>query len=217
LRDLGINMNLAPVLDVCPGEAYFMARRSYGCLPEVVSRWGRLVISLLQEEGIAACGKHFPGLGSAVLDPHERLPRVDRSLDEIRKQDLPPFREAAAAGVAAIMTSHTIYPALDSEQPATLSPRILTELLRGEIGYQGVIITDDLEMGAIEKEGPLEEAALQAFEAGADMLLICHDHRKIKKAYNRMGQAMADGRITGHRLAGSLQRIADLRNRFLVV
>jgi beta-N-acetylhexosaminidase len=215
LRGIGINMNLAPVLDVCPEEGgYFMERRSLGCSPQIVSRWGRLVISLMQEEGVAACGKHFPGLGAAVLDPHERLPRVDRSLAEIREQDLPPFREAAAAGVAAIMTSHTIYPALDPAQPATLSHRILTGLLREEIGYQGVIITDDLEMGAIENEGPLEEAALQAFVAGADLLLICHDHQKVRKAHRQLAAVSAAGRIAAGRLAVSLQRIADLRHRF---
>ncbi|MEJ2031846.1 MAG: beta-N-acetylhexosaminidase [Deltaproteobacteria bacterium] len=215
LREVGINMNLAPVLDVCPeDEGRFMERRSLGADPGEVSRWGRLVITILQEEGVAACGKHFPGLGAAILDPHERLPRVDRSPAEIRRQDLPPFREAAAAGVAAIMTSHTLYPAFDREWPATLSRPILTGLLREEIGYQGMIVTDDLEMGAIEKEGPLDAAALRSFEAGADLLLICHDHGKVRAALQRLAATVAAGRISPSRLESSLARIATVRRRF---
>jgi beta-N-acetylhexosaminidase len=214
LREIGVNMNLAPVLDVCPaGEGCFMERRSLGADPEAVGRLGRLVAAAMQAEGIAACGKHFPGLGAAILDPHERLPRVERSLAELRRLDLPPFREVAAE-VAAIMTSHTVYPALDREWPATLSRPILTGLLREEIGYQGVIVTDDLEMGAIEKEGPLDEAALRAFEAGADLLLICHDHQKVHRAHQRLKAAAAAGRIPPARLASSLARIAAIRRRF---
>jgi beta-N-acetylhexosaminidase len=215
LRELGINMNLAPVLDVCPaGSGCFMERRSLGSSPEAVSRWGRLVIELLQAEGVAACAKHFPGLGAAVLDPHERLPRVERPLAELRMQDLPPFREAAAAGVAAIMTSHTVYPALDVDRPATLSRRILTGLLREEMGYGGLIITDDLEMGAIENEGPAAEAALEAFSAGADLLLICHDHEKVRKACLQLVAARDDGRLEPARLIISGQRIASVGRRF---
>ncbi|MDA8163402.1 MAG: beta-N-acetylhexosaminidase [Desulfobacteraceae bacterium] len=212
LREIGVNMNLAPVLDVCPaGKGCFMERRALGEDPGEVARLGRVVISAMQDEGVAACGKHFPGLGAAVLDPHERLPRVDRSLPELRRLDLPPFREAAAEA-AAIMTSHTLYPALDPEWPATLSRPILTGLLREEIGFTGVIVTDDLEMGAIEKEGPLDEAALRAFEAGADLLLICHDHGKVRRAREKL--AAAAGRIPPSRIAASLARIAAVRSRF---
>jgi beta-N-acetylhexosaminidase len=215
LRGIGINMNMAPVLDVCPeGGGYFMERRALGGSPEAVSRWGRLIIELMQEGGVAACAKHFPGLGAAVLDPHERLPKVDKPLAEIRAQDLPPFITAAAAGVAAIMTSHTIYSALDAAQPATLSRRILTDLLREEIGYAGLIITDDLEMGAIENDTPLEEASVRAFEAGVDLLLICHDHRKVKKAHRQLTAAHAAASIPAARLTASLRRIAEVRARY---
>ncbi|MCG2823004.1 MAG: beta-N-acetylhexosaminidase, partial [Desulfobulbaceae bacterium] len=125
LLAVGINMNLAPVLDVSPaGLGLFMERRSLGGTPEQVARLGALVITTMQENGLAACGKHFPGLGGATLDPHEVLPVVDRSLDELRGCDLVPFTAAIRAGVAGVMTSHTVYPQLDSEFPATLSPRI---------------------------------------------------------------------------------------------
>ena len=179
LRDIGVNYNLAPVLDVCDaGKEYFMEKRSLGGDPEVVGKLGTHVIKEMQAKGIAACAKHFPGLGAAVVDPHLELPYVAKTEPLIRTQDILPFQQAVAAGVASIMTSHTIYHHLDPGNPATLSRKILTDLLRNELGYDGVIITDDLEMGAIEKEGDLGEAALQAFAAGADLLLICQSHER---------------------------------------
>ncbi|MBU2539470.1 MAG: beta-N-acetylhexosaminidase [Proteobacteria bacterium] len=214
LLAVGINMNLAPVLDVSPaGLGLFMERRSLGGTPEQVARLGALVISTMQENGLAACGKHFPGLGGATLDPHEVLPVVEHSLEELRGCDLIPFAEAIRAGVAGVMTSHTVYPQLDPDQPATLSPRILGGLLRGELGYDGMIVTDDLEMGAIENDGTVAEAALVAFKAGADMLLICHEHPKIIAAYELLREAVG-GEISEERVRKSLARIGAVRERF---
>lgn len=214
LLAVGVNMNLAPVLDVSPaGLGLFMERRSLGGTPEQVARLGALVITTMQENGLAACAKHFPGLGGATLDPHEVLPVVDRSLGELRSFDLPPFAAAIRARVAGVMTSHTVYPQLDSDQPATLSPRILGGLLRDELGYDGMIVTDDLEMGAIENDGTVAEAALVAFVAGADMLLICHEHPKIIAAYELLNKAVG-GEISEERVRKSLARIGEVRNRF---
>jgi beta-N-acetylhexosaminidase len=183
LKEIGVNYNLAPVLDVCEaGKKYFMEKRSLGGDPETVGRLGSLVVRELQANSIAACGKHFPGLGAAVVDPHQQLPSVTKIESAILIHDIVPFQQAIIAGVASIMTSHTIYKHLDQLNPATLSPKILTGLLRNWLGYEGVIITDDLEMGAIEKEGKLESAAVQAFAAGADLLLICHSHEKVINA-----------------------------------
>lgn len=214
LLEAGINMNLAPVLDVCaPGPGYFMARRSLGSDPARVAVLGRLVIAAMQEAGLAACGKHFPGLGAAVLDPHLQLPTVLSSEARLREVDLLPFQAAIAAGVAAIMTSHTIYPAFDPETPATMSPLILTGLLRQELGFAGLVITDDLEMGAIEQSGPVAAAARASFAAGADLLLICHSHEKVRAAHGQVREALLSGQIPPARLRESVQRQVLARER----
>lgn len=215
LFEAGINMNLAPVLDVCPaGQGFFMEKRSLGSEALVVGELGCLVIKGLQEGGIAACGKHFPGLGAARLDPHLHLPVVSRSLEQIKETDLVPFQKAIGAGVAAIMTSHTIYKNLDEATPATLSMYVLSDLLRSELGFDGLIITDDLEMGAIENERSVPQAALQALAAGADMILICHDHDKVRLSYEKLMAAVRNGNISLRQCGNSLRRVAAVRQRF---
>jgi len=202
------------VLDVCPaGLGLVMEQRSLGAGAETVARLGRLVIAAMQERGLAACAKHFPGLGQVNLDPHLARPTVARSRAELAACDLVPFRAAIAAGVAGVMTSHTIYPGLDPHNPATLSPAILSGLLRGELGYDGLIITDDLEMGAIENEGTVAEASLSAFMAGADLLLICHEHAKVIAAVEVLHREMGKT-VTSEMVRKSLGRIAEVRRRF---
>ena len=215
LIDIGVNYNLAPVLDVCEAEKeYFMEKRSLGGDPELVGRLGVHVIREMQAHGIAACAKHFPGLGAAVVDPHFQLPFVAKSEPDIRAQDIFPFQQAVVAGVASIMTSHTIYQHLDPESPATLSKKILSGLLRNDLGYDGVVITDDLEMGAIENEGDLGQAALQAFAAGADLLLICHSHEKVIDALKKTGKAIAESSELQARMQESVRRVRAMRNTF---
>ena len=213
LLAVGINMNLAPVLDLCPvGHDFYMERRVLWADPATVARLGCLVIKIMQEQGLAACAKHFPGLGSARLDPHCTLPTLERSREELEREDLPPFQAAAELGVAAIMTSHTIYPALDPRRPATLSSAILEGVLRQRLGFKGVIVTDDLEMGAIENHQGVEEAALAALVAGADQLLICHDHHKVRRTMARLRRALAEGELDRARVGASLARINTLRS-----
>ena len=215
LRSIGVNYNLAPVLDVCEtGRDYFMERRSLGGNAKNVARLGSLVIREMQAKGIAACAKHFPGLGAAVVDPHNQLPLVTKHEPEIRRDDLPPFREAIDIGVASIMTSHTIYQHLDPEKPATMSEKILTGLLRKELGYEGVVITDDLEMGAIVKEGDLGNAALQAFAAGADLLLICQSHEKVIDALKKTAAGINKNPELAIRMQESLERVRKMRQEF---
>jgi beta-N-acetylhexosaminidase len=215
LKEVGITMNLAPVLDVCAaGDNYYMERRSLGQDPALVARFGRLIIEEMQRQGVAACAKHFPGLGAAVVDPHLELSRVVRTRQQLWDSDLRPFREAAEARVAAIMTSHTVYDTLDPGMPATLSKKILTDLLRLEMGYDGVIITDDLEMGAIEKEQPLAGAALKALQAGADLVLICHDQAKVIHACEMIVKAVEEGKLPAKGLQDSVKRLSAVRNRF---
>ena len=215
LKSIGVNYNLAPVLDVCAsGQEYFMERRALGENPKNVGRLGSLVIKEMQAGGIAACAKHFPGLGSASVDPHFHLPVVAKPESGIRRDDLEPFRQAIESGVASIMTSHTIYHHLDPEYPATLSKKILTGLLRHELGYKGVIITDDLEMGAITGEGDAGRAALRAFEAGADLLLICQSQEKAIDGLKKTAAAIAKNPGLSVRMQESLQRVAAMRQKF---
>jgi beta-N-acetylhexosaminidase len=211
----GINFNFAPVLDVAPtGEGFFMTRRSLGGQAETVAHLGALVIKEMQQAGVAACGKHFPGLGSARLDPHQVGFAIGKGRARLEAEDLPPFRAAIAAGVAAIMTSHTIYPELDRERPATLSPRILTDLLRGELGYDGLVVTDDLEMGAIENAMTVAEAARLALVAGADLLLICKEHDKVRTTIAGLDQARAEGTVPEERVAEAADRIERVREDY---
>jgi len=215
LKSIGVNYNLAPVLDVCEaGKDYFMEHRSLGGDPEKVARLGCLIIKEMQGKGIAACAKHFPGLGGAVVDPHIELPYVAKTGQEIYAVDLPPFRQAIDAGVASIMTSHTIYQHLDAENPATLSKKILTNLLRNDMGYDGVVITDDLEMGAIEKKKDVGYAALKAFEAGADLLLVCHSHEKVIDAVKKTAAAIEKNPQLQRRMSVSLERVDQMRQNF---
>jgi beta-N-acetylhexosaminidase len=215
LLDIGVNMNLAPVLDVCEtGKNLFMERRALGGNPEEVGRLGVTIIKTMQDNGLAACGKHFPGLGAVIVDPHFKLPQVGRTKAEMLGVDIPPFRQAIKSGVAALMTSHTIYQELDDDNPATLSKLILTGMLRKDMGYGGVIITDDLEMGAIENEGAIEKAALQAFEAGADILLVCHSHDKVIAALNYISEAARMAPEVLDRIGESVQRVSLMKRQF---
>lgn len=211
----GINMNLAPVLDVCPAKAgYFMERRVLGGDPDEVAHLGALVIATIEKKGVAACAKHFPGLGAARLDPHQTMPTVDRERPMLIGEDLRPFKAAVAAGVAAIMTSHTIYPALDPDWPATLSAKILTGMLRDDLGYNGLVITDDLEMGAIENEMTVAAAALRSFQSGADLMLICRDHAKVRSTIALFTEALVDGRLLAPQIKAALARIDLVRSKF---
>jgi beta-N-acetylhexosaminidase len=216
MKVVGLNMNLAPVVDVQRGEIEkHLAGRSFGEDPEVVAFLGRTVVKHLQKNGIMAVAKHFPGLGRADVDPHFHLPKIDIDLEELERTNLPPFAAAIKEGVSGIMTSHAIYPVLDPEQPATLSPRVLTELLRERMGFRGLTITDDLEMGAIATGWGVAEGALKSFQAGADILLICKDQSHIRESLDFMREAYSKGRISTKRLARSLDRIRKMKGRFL--
>lgn len=174
LSRLGVTMNLAPVLDVNTlGQKGVMHRRAWGTDPETVSRLGLAAIRGLKAGGVAACAKHFPGIGHSSLDSHLLRPVYGRSLEEMEACELLPFQAAIAEGVEAIMVSHLVYPALDQDRPASLSEAVMRGLLRRKMGFNGLILTDNLQMGAIAQELEPQEAAIAALEAGADRVLIC--------------------------------------------
>jgi len=216
LRAVGINMNMAPVLDVDSNPANpIIGDRAFGKTPEAVARLAQAVIEGLQQSQVVACGKHFPGHGDTVADSHLELPIVNAPLERLQTVELPPFRHAIQHGVATMMTAHVLYPALDAEVPATLSSAILTGLLREQLGFQGVIVTDDLEMRAIIDHYGMAEACVRAFLAGADILLICKDRDREVAAIEAMVAAVQDGTISPARLSASLHRIQQLKDRFL--
>lgn len=173
LRVLGFNVNFAPVLDVNTNpDNPIIGDRSFGTTAQAVIDLALPFADGLLDAGVIACGKHFPGHGDTDVDSHLALPRLGHALDRLRHVELPPF--AAAAGrVPAIMTAHVVFDALDPTVPATLSKRVITELLRGELGYEGCVISDDLEMKAIADHYGSGEAGVRAIDAGCDLLLVC--------------------------------------------
>jgi beta-N-acetylhexosaminidase len=176
LRRLGIDLNLGPCLDVLT-ERYSpnIGIRSYGKDPATVAQYGRARITGMQSAGVSACPKHFPGKGHSPLDAHLKLPTIDSTWAEMHTTHLPPFLAAIADGVDSVMTSHPVYPNLDpSGVPATFSRLIVEDYLRGEIGFRGVIVSDDLEMGAVGESTTIADAAVRTAAAGHDLLLVCH-------------------------------------------
>ncbi|NNG06590.1 MAG: beta-N-acetylhexosaminidase [Desulfobacteraceae bacterium] len=216
MKMVGLNMNLAPVVDVQRGEPEkHLAGRTFGEDPAVVALLGRTVVRSLQENGILAVAKHFPGLGRTRLDPHVHLPRIELDMKEMEEVNLPPFQAAINEGVSGIMTSHAIYPAMDTERPATLSPVVLTQLLRERMGFEGLIITDDLEMGAIAEHWGVAEGAAAAFEAGADILLICEDQKNVLGSLELIRSKLLQNKIPFQRLNASHERILKVRSILL--
>ena len=216
LRRLGIDLNLAPVLDVLTeAPSPNIGIRSYGKDPGLVARFGAARIRGMQSRGLSACAKHFPGKGHSSLDAHLRLPTIPSTWAEMKRTHLPPFLAAIEAGVDAVMTSHPLYPALDPAPltPATFSRRIVREYLRGELGYGGVIASDDLEMGAVAELCPVGEAAVRAAEAGHDLLLVCHTEAAQRLATAAFRDACRGNRLAVNELEASIERIQRLETR----
>jgi len=218
LRELGFNWDFAPVLDVDSNPRNpVIGDRSFGSGPEQVAARGTAAVRGFQEDaGILACGKHFPGHGDTDTDSHFALPRISHDLAHLEAVELVPFRAAIEAGLAAVMTSHILFPALDPILPATLSPAILTGLLREKLGFEGLIITDDLEMKGVADTWGAAEAAVLAVEAGADILLCCHEWQTQKAIQAALLAAVEAGRVTEERFDFSLARIAAAKGRWII-
>lgn len=216
LRAVGINMNMAPVLDIHTNpENPIIGDRAFSASATQVSAHGLATTAGLQDNKVMACGKHFPGHGDTSTDSHVELPTVTLSAERLREVELRPFRHAIENELASIMTAHILYPTLDDARPATLSSYILTGLLRKELNFQGLIVTDDLEMRAIVDHYGIGEAAVLAFRAGADILLICKDQDRVVTAMETVYEAVRRGEISEARLEASLGRIARAKSRFL--
>jgi len=215
LAQLGITVNFAPVLDVNNNPLNpVIGIRSFGEEPDMVARFGSAMIRGYQEMGIAACAKHFPGHGDTTADSHEELPSVSHSIERIHQLELVPFKRAIKEKVEMIMTAHVQFPALEpSGMPATLSAKVLTGLLREELGYDGVIVTDCLEMNAIAQGVGVAKGAVEAFLAGADLILVSHQHERQLAAFHALEQAVLDGIISEERINQSVARIIAMKER----
>lgn len=173
LLDCGFDLDFAPVVDVDSNpDNPVIGDRSFAGAPEVVARHARAFIEAMQGVGLAACAKHFPGHGDTDLDSHLALPRLDLDLARLREIELPPFRAAVEAGVASVMTAHVLFPQLDEKRPATLSPDVMG-ILREELGYDGLVFSDDIEMRAMADHWSSHACSIGVIEAGVDSILVC--------------------------------------------
>jgi beta-N-acetylhexosaminidase len=214
LAALGINLDLAPAIDVnTAADNPVIGTRSFGSDPALVARHGAAAVAGLQSAGIAACAKHFPGHGSTRLDSHLALAIVDAPLSVVRERDLPPFAAAIAAGVQAVMPSHLRVPELTGDLPASLSARALTGLLRDELGFTGLIVSDALEMRAVSEPYGIPEAAVLAVIAGTDLLCFGRDTDQLTFLAVRSAiiGAVRSGRLPGGRLEDAAARVAKMR------
>src|SRR5882762_4695345 len=223
LRMLGFNMNFAPVMEIMTEERDLLSNglysRSFGRSPGEVLGYSTVYMRGLQGAGCIGCLKHFPGIGAGAVDSHIEMPLVPLSRDDLLAQDLAPYIELFQRiddRVRVVMISHGGFPNIDIKkgttgglvEPASISPRIVTKLLRQELGYKHLVVTDDLEMGAIAKHCEIEDATVRAFLAGEDMLLICATPETIRRGYRALLEAARKGTVGEKRIHASLRRIA---------
>jgi beta-N-acetylhexosaminidase len=218
MQAVGINVDFAPDLDVNNNPLNpVIGIRSFSSDPAKVAEFGLAFAQGLQENGVMAFGKHFPGHGDTAVDSHVDLPLVPHERARLEQIELFPFRAAIEADIAGIMSAHVTFPAIDPTPglAATLSRPVLTGLLREELGYDGLIITDSLEMGALAANGyPPEVAATQAFAAGADLLLFNRDHAMHRKAFENLLQSVQEGKVSQEQLDASVERVLRAKQRF---
>lgn len=213
MRSLGVNMNFAPVLDVNSNVSNpVIGLRSFGDNPELVAAMGESFIEGHQNEGVIAVAKHFPGHGGVDVDSHVSLPTLDQALLGLQQVELPPFARAVAQEVGGIMVAHLNIPALDaSGRPASLSPAVIDTLLRDQFGYEGVVMTDDIGMGAIRNQYNPREAAVMAVQAGNDLLLTVEAADQFDPMHNAILAAVRDGRIAPERIDAAVRRLLRLK------
>ncbi|MDF5754031.1 glycoside hydrolase family 3 N-terminal domain-containing protein [Spongiactinospora sp. TRM90649] len=213
LAQAGITLNYAPVADVNSADNPVVGTRAFGDDPWLVARHTRAWVTGLQAAGVAACAKHFPGHGATTVDSHDDLPAVTATAGELARVALSPFRTAIRAGVRSIMTGHLLVPALDPHWPATMSSRILTDLLRGELGFEGLIVTDGIEMPSLSLRYGLGMVAVRALAAGADVICVGGENTSpglVDMLRNAIVAAVRDGSLSEERLTDAATRVRTL-------
>lgn len=215
LNKVGINLNFAPVLDINSNPKNpVIGNRSFGSTTEVVIQNGISVLKGLESTGVVPAVKHFPGHGDTSVDSHANLPIVNKTLDELEGLELQPFKSAIEEDVDMIMVAHILFPGLDNIYPSTMSKSILTDLLRGNLGYNGVVISDDMTMGAIIENYTLEEAAFKFLKSGGDIALICHGQDNPISVINYIKDNIKNGEITVEEIDDKVYRILSLKNKY---
>ncbi|PQL10203.1 glycoside hydrolase family 3 protein [Veillonella sp. T11011-6] len=205
LKDLGFNINFAPVADL--GLTY---GRSFSAKPDEVVRYASAVGKAYDEAGLWYSYKHFPGIGKTDVDLHADTSVVPVSKETLLNEDTKVFVDLikqSKPNTYAIMVSHAMYPQIDPDHPSSLSKAIITDWLRKDMGYNGVVVTDDMDMGALAKHYTFGDMAVQSILAGSDILLVCHEYEHMQEAYNGLMKAVKDGRISKERLDESVKRI----------
>jgi beta-N-acetylhexosaminidase len=216
LKAVGVNLDFAPVLDILTNPANtVIGDRALAGDAALVGRLGAAIVQELQNAGVAACGKHFPGHGDTIADSHVDLPLVEHPPDRLRAVEFEPFRAAVNAGVASLMVAHVRVPAFDEESPSSLSPAVV-RLIRDELGFDGVVFTDDLDMRAIKDRYAVPEAVVQAVTAGCDAVLICSGNADTQvAALEALVHAVEDERLPFARVEEALRRLQAMKERFL--
>lgn len=215
LKACGFDLDYAPVLDVDSNPANpIIGDRSFGRNPELVARLGAALVKGLQALDVAACGKHFPGHGDTAQDSHLELPRLPHGLDRLRELELVPFRKAVEAGVATIMTAHVVFEALDPGVPATMSKKAIDGVLRKELGFEGVVISDDLEMKAVHDRFAMSDVVAEALNAGVDSFLACKELALQHEVVGHIVRAVESGRVPRARVEEAAARVDALAARY---
>jgi beta-N-acetylhexosaminidase len=214
LRAAGVNLDFAPMLDLHVNPASPVTTiRSYGADPKKVGAFGRAFIRGMESEGILTCAKHFPGHGDAAVDPHEDLPVFAGTRRRLETRELVPFRAAVGAGVALVMTAHILLPKIDPARPASLSRRVLHDILRKTLRFAGLIVADDLGMGAISRRFGAGEAAVESLRAGSDIVMLCHDWRGVGPAIEAVMDAHRRGELDAREWGAAETRITRVLRR----
>ncbi len=216
LRELGINCNLAPVLDVnCNKDNPVIGVRSYSDKAEVVSDIATTIINTYKENNLLCVGKHFPGHGDTNLDSHLTLPTVNKDLESLKNMELLPFKVAIDEGLPAIMTSHILYPSFEKEAiPATMSKAIITDLLRGEMGFEGIVFSDDMEMNAIKNYYGTAKGVIESLKAGADLMFVSHHPKTAIEVCEEINKAYKNQEFDKKIWDNSLKRILLFKESF---
>lgn len=215
LNAFGINIDYAPVLDINSNPNNpVIGIRSFGNNKDIVTRLGTRTMEGIKSQNVIPVVKHFPGHGDTSVDSHMGLPIVNHDLKRLTDFELVPFKSAIDKGADAVMVAHILIPKLDPKYPATLSYNIITDLLRKDLGFDGVVITDDMTMGAIIKNYNIGDAAVKSINAGADIILVSHQYENIQKVFNSIKESVLNKTITEDRINESVYRILSLKEKY---
>lgn len=215
LSVFGFNLDFAPVMDINSNPKNpVIGDRSFGTTAELVSRLGVETVKGIQSQNVISVVKHFPGHGDTSVDSHIGLPRVNHGLERLESFELKPFKAAIENGVDAVMIAHILLPELDADNPASFSKKIISDILRSSMGFNGVVITDDFTMGAITENYDIGKAAVKSIQAGSDIVLVCHGYDKQKAVINAILTAAQNGQLSEERIEKSVYRILALKDKY---